>query len=198
MKDLPAFRFWAFAATFGALWGAAEITVGSFLHAIRLPFGSVGLAGVGVALLMSLRILVPVRGIVLSAGVVCAAVKMLSPAGVIIGPMVGIMMEALLVEIALLPFGANVVSGAFAGVLACLWTVAQKLTTQALFFGMPVAGIYQGLAQQAERLLRLPASGGLSVIVAFLLLVATFGMAFGMTGTLIGRWVSKQLAERGS
>ena len=196
MKQLDAYRFWAYAATFGALWGASEITAGSFLHAIKLPFGSVGLAGIGAVLVVALRILMPMRGIVLAAGVVCAAVKMLSPAGAVVGPMVGIMVESLLIELTLLPTGANGFSVGIAGALSCLWTVAQKLITQTLFFGMPVIGIYQGIAKQAERLLHLPASGGLWVVGSFLAFVATIGVGFGIVGLLVGSWTSKQLAQR--
>jgi hypothetical protein len=196
MKQLESYRFWAYAATFGALWGAVEITAGSFLHAIKLPFGSVGLAGLGVALVVTLRILMPVRGIVLAAGMVCACVKLLSPAGAVVGPMVGIMMESLLVELVLLPAGANYVSCAMAGTLACLWTITQKLITQTLFFGSPVIGIYKGVAKQAERFLHLPATGGVFVVVVFLCVVSLIGISFGIVGQRVGKRTSELLAQR--
>jgi len=196
MRQLAVYRFWAYAATFGALWGAVEITVGSFLHAIKLPFGSVGLAGIGAALVVTLRILMPVRGIVLSAGIVCAGVKMLSPVGAVVGPMVGIMVESMLIELALMLAGATWVSCAAAGALSCLWSVTQKLITQTLFFGTPVIGIYKGIAQQAERLLHLPASGGVWVAGAFVCFVAAIGISFGTAGLLVGKKTSALLAMR--
>ena len=193
-----AYRFWAYAAVFGALWGAVEITVGSFLHAIKLPFGSVGLAGVGTILALTLRTVKPARGVVLAAGVTCAGVKLLSPSGAVLGPMIGIVVEAGLIELAMLPLGVRWTSGCIGGSLACLWTVAQKLITQTLFMGPPVIGLYKSIARQAERMLHLPASGGAWVICAFLGTVAAIGVAFGACGVLIGKRTATLLASHPS
>ena len=37
-------RFWSYATSFGAAWGIWELTVGSFLHALSIPFGGALLA----------------------------------------------------------------------------------------------------------------------------------------------------------
>lgn len=194
MKDLRAYRFWGYAATFGALWGAVEITAGSFLHAMKLPFSGVVLAGIGAALLVSLRTIQPARGIVFTAGIVCAGIKLLSPAGAVIGPMAAILVEAMLVELTLAPAGANAVSGGVAGALASFWAVAQKLITQTLFFGMPVIGIYKGVLLQGARWLHLPASGGVWVAGAFLFTVMLVGAGLGVAGSLVGTTTRRQLA----
>jgi len=195
MNQVRAYRFWGYAATFGALWGALEITAGSFLHALRVPLSGVVLAGAGAALLVALRVLLPARGVVLAAGAVCAGVKLLSPAGAIVGPVIAILVESLLVEALLLPAGVHIISGAFAGATASLWAVGQKLITQSLFYGLPVLGIYQGVLEQAEKLVRLPASGGAWAALAFLSLVAGLGAAFGLTGSLVGTHAGKQLQQ---
>lgn len=186
MNDLRAWRFWGYAATFGALWGAVEITVGSFLHAMKLPFSGVMLAAVGAALLVALRTLLPERGLVLAAGAVCAGVKLLSPAGAVVGPMAAILVESLLVEAVLLPAGATPISGASAGALASCWAIVQKLITQTLFFGMPVLGIYKGVLAQAEATLHLPASGGAWAATAFLCVVGLVGASLGVIGAWMG------------
>jgi len=196
MRGLATYRFWAYAAAFGALWGAVENTVGMFIHAIKLPFGSIVLAGFGAALLVALRVLMPARGTVLAAGMVCAGVKMLCPGGAVIGPMVGIIVESLLVELVLLPTGSNGLSSGLAGGLACLWSITQRLITQTLLFGTPVIGIYKGIAEQAERLLHLPASGGASVVAVFLGIVAAIGVTFGLTGLRVGKRASRILTMR--
>lgn len=198
MKDLHAWRFWGYAASFGALWGAVEITVGTFLNAVKVPFSGVVLAGVGAALLVALRSLLPVRGVCVTAGLVCAGVKMLSPAGAIIGPMAAILMESMLVEASSLPAGANPVSGAVAGGLCSLWAVAQKLITQTLFYGLPMIGIYKGILQQAERVLHLPAAGGGWAAAGLLCLAALIGAMLGATGALVGRATSRQLSAEGA
>ncbi|MFW5739661.1 MAG: hypothetical protein ACOC1F_04785 [Myxococcota bacterium] len=198
MNHLETYRFWGYAATFGALWGAVEITVGSFLHAVRVPLSGVVLAAFGAALLVSLRSLLPVRGVVLAAGAVCAGVKLLSPAGAIVGPMIAILVEAALVELVLLPVGANPVSGATAGAAASLWALCQKLITQTLFYGLPVIGIYQGILQQAEKLLGVEQSGGMWAAGVLIGMVACVGAAFGLGGGLVGNGACRQLEREGA
>lgn len=194
MTDLRAWRFWGYAGTFGALWGAMEITVGSFLHAVKLPLSGVVLAGGGAALLLVLRSLLPARGVVLAAGLVCAGVKLLSPAGAVIGPMAAIVVESALVEMTLAPAGANPASGALSGIIVALWAVAQKLITQTIVYGTPVIGIYVGVLRQAEKLLHLPPSRGAWLAGGFLGIVALVGALLGATGALVGRATRAQLA----
>lgn len=195
MNDVATWRFWAYAATFGALWGAVEITVGSFLHAVRIPLGGVVLAGVGAALLVVMRLQLPQRGVVLMAGAVCAGIKMLSPSSAVIGPIIAILAESLLVEVALFPFGANVLSSGIAGLFTALWSIGQKLITQTLVFGMPIIEIYKGVLLQAEKGLGLPASNGTWSAALFLCVTGLSGAGLGVTGLLIGRSVRRQLAE---
>ena len=101
-------RLWAHPATFGALWGALEATVGSFVHAVKMPFGGTMLAASGAALLLALRVMFPRRGVIIAAGAVCAFVKLVAPSTMILGPMIGILVEAVLIELACLPFGAPI------------------------------------------------------------------------------------------
>jgi hypothetical protein len=70
--DMQSARFWAHAATFGALWGAIEATVGAFVHAVKVPFGGTALAATGAALLLALRVVYPRPGVIVAAGAVCA------------------------------------------------------------------------------------------------------------------------------
>ncbi|MCL2778542.1 MAG: hypothetical protein FWD73_11105, partial [Polyangiaceae bacterium] len=127
-------RFWGYAAAFGAMWGALEVTVGSFVHALKIPFGGTLLAASGAALLLALRTIYPHRGVLVAAGLVCAGMKMLSPATTIVGPMVGIMVESMLIELACFVFGANHVTAAIGGGLATLWAISQKVITQIVLY----------------------------------------------------------------
>jgi hypothetical protein len=179
-------RLWAHAATFGATWGAVEITVGSFLHALRIPFAGLLLGAVGAGLLLTLRTVFPRRGALLAAGAVCAGVKLLSPAGAVVGPALAILVEAALVEAVCLPAGARRSSALVAGAMCTLWSLTQKLITQALFFGMPVLGIYLGVLERAEKWLRLPPNGGLGVAATLLAVVMLLGALCGLAGHRIG------------
>jgi hypothetical protein len=180
-------RFWAHATTFGALWGAIEATVGSFLHAVKIPFGGVALAASGAALLIALRVVFPVRGVLVAAGAVCACVKMVAPSTLIVGPMIGILIESLLVELACAPFGARAGSALLGGSLATLWALTQKVLVQVVLFGAPIITIYREIASRAELWLGLPKAGGWSVVIGFASIVALVGAIFALTGLRAGR-----------
>ena len=180
-------RFWGYAATFGALWGALEATVGSFVHAVRMPFGGTLLAATGAALLVALRHLHPRRGVILAAGAVCAAVKMVAPATVILGPMIGILVESLLLELACMPLGAKAPAVIVGGGLATLWALSQKVLVQIVLYGAPILGWYKDLLGRAEGWLHLPRTGGLRVAGPFAALIATLGAAAALMGLAAAR-----------
>lgn len=186
-------RFWAHAATFGALWGAIEATVGAFVHAVKIPFGGTMLAATGAALLLALRVVYPRRGVIVAAGAVCACVKMVAPSTLILGPMIGIFVESVLVEIACLPLGANAGSAVIGGALATTWAITQKVITQVVLFGAPVIVLYKELLTRAETWMGLPKSGGISVVVMFATVVGVLGATFASVGLRAGRVASSTL-----
>ncbi len=175
-------RFWGHAAAFGAMWGALEAVVGSFLHAVKIPFGGAMLAAAGATMLIALRTVHPRRGVVLAAGLVCAGVKLLSPATIRLGPMTGIMMEALLIELACVVVGANHVTAALGGALAALWALTQKVLVQIVLYGGPMLDLYREILARAEQWLALPRSGGVWVVAPFAALVALLGASMGIAG----------------
>lgn len=179
-------RFWGHAAAFGAMWGAIEATVGTFLHALKIPFGGTMLAGTGAAFLLAVRTVYPRRGVVLATGAVCAGVKLLSPATAVIGPMTGILVEALLIELACFAFGANPLSAAVGGGLATLWALSQKVLTQIVLYGAPMIDLYREVLQRAEKWLGLAPSGGLRVVVPFASLVSVLGALMALGGHRAG------------
>ncbi len=102
-----AVRELVYIAIFGAIWGAVEITLGSYLHVIFPPLADTFLVGliltsIGTVVALIGRLFVPRTGSVLMIGVVTAILKMLSIGGVKIGPMAAILVESLLMELGLL------------------------------------------------------------------------------------------------
>jgi hypothetical protein len=179
-------RFWGHAAAFGAMWGAIEATVGSFLHALKIPFGGTVLAATGAAFLIALRTVYPRRGVLVAAGVVCAGVKMMSPATAILGPMVGILVESILVELACLLRGTNPISVVVGGALATLWALSQKVLVQIVLYGGSMLALYREFLERAERWLGMAPSGGWAVVVPFAALVAAIGAAVALGGYRAG------------
>ena len=85
---------------FGALWGTMEITSGSILHVFNIPFAGAILSGVGIAIALIGRLFVPRPGSIVFIGLVTAFLKMFSLGGIIIYPVIGIIAESILAELA--------------------------------------------------------------------------------------------------
>jgi hypothetical protein len=187
-------RFWAYAAAFGAAWGALEITVGSFLHSLQMPFTGVLLASVGAAILVAQRQVLPVRGLTLATGLVAAACKSLSPGGVILGPMVGISTEALLVELALFLAPRAVAGAAVGGALAALWALSQKLLGQVLFYGGDMLALYVAALRRVASWVGLERGVAVRALVTILVIFSVVGATGGVLGWRAGRACHRRLA----
>ncbi|MFA6317430.1 MAG: nucleoside-triphosphatase [Elusimicrobiota bacterium] len=137
---------WRKAAVLGSLWAASEIVLGSFFHNTRVPLRGHILTGIGIAILVAGHRLWPQRGLLWRAGLICAAMKSVSPSAVILGPMVAISMEGFLLELGVLLGGANVAGYLLAGGLAMSWALVQKVGGFFLYYGPDAWTLYgQGL-----------------------------------------------------
>lgn len=188
-------RFWAHVTAFGALWGTLEITLGAFLHTLRLPFVGVLLAAASAALLVAQRRLLPRRGLSLATGVVAALCKSLSPGGIILGPMIGITTEALLVELCLLPGRRpSLVPALLAGALCTLWATFQGLVTQYVVFGAKVVELYLAALGLAGRWLGLRPEAGWWVLALLVGIVVVVGAVGSGLGLRLGRDAAAKLS----
>lgn len=168
---------------FGTLWGAVEISLGSLLHLVNMPMSGPLLAAVGLAIALIGRLYVPRRGSTLYIGVVATVLKLFSIGSVVVGPMIGIMMEAIMAEIVLTTFGRpRRLSFVLAGALAILWTLAQPFFTGILLFGRDIFVIWLDLLDQGSRLFGIDSSAA-----AWILL--TLGAVHFALGTLSG-WLA--------
>jgi nucleoside-triphosphatase THEP1 len=179
--------FWPHVAAFGALWGVLEITLGSFLHTLRIPFAGVALASAGAGMLVAQRQVLPRRGAALATGAVAALCKSLSPGGAILGPMTGILVEAALVEVALLAFPRAAASAALGGALAATWAAFQKVFVQVLFYGATVIDLYLAILKKAGEWLGIPPEAGWGALGALLGAIVLLGAGLGLAGWSVGR-----------
>ncbi|MBI5239044.1 MAG: DUF2478 domain-containing protein [Elusimicrobia bacterium] len=140
-------ELWRKAAVLGSLWAASEIVFGSFLHNARVPLTGNILTGIGIATLVAGHRLWPHRGLLWRAGLICAAMKSVSPSAVILAPMIAISAEGFLMEAGVLLGGANPAGYLLAGALAISWPLAHKLGGALLFYGPQTWTLYvKGLA----------------------------------------------------
>ncbi len=108
-KHLQLKSVWLKAAVLGGLWASVEIIIGSFFHNLRLPFGGTILAANATILMIAFYQMWPEKGLIWRAGLIAALMKSISPSAIILGPMIGIMSEALIIEMFLRVFGNNLV-----------------------------------------------------------------------------------------
>lgn len=181
-------------AVFGALWGALEISLGSVLKALHLPLSGALLATAGLTIALIARLFVPRPGATLFVGVVATILKLFSIGGVVLGPMIGIMAEAILAEIVLSLFGRPRRSAFLvAGALGVGWTVVQPFVTGALLFGRAMVEVWLNLVNQGTQLLGLPAN---TAVLAAALLVALhllLGAAAGWLAWQAGQQLTTRL-----
>jgi hypothetical protein len=175
-----------------------EITLGSFIHALHIPFGSALLAALGAVVLVAQRRILPVRGLTLATAVIAAVCKSISPGGIILGPMIAILVEGILVELALLIAPRSRAAAMVGGSLAALWCVLQKLVAQLVLFGATVVELYLALVRRAFDWLALPLDYGWWAVGALLTVVAIVGAIGAGIGWQVGERARDQLERRWS
>lgn len=132
---------WIKAAVIGSLWAAIEIIAGSFLHNLHIPFAGTMLSMGAVFMLVAFIRHWPERGIIIRAGIIAALMKSVSPSAIILGPMIGILMEAVFLEISCLLLGRNIAGYILGGMLAVSWALFQKVLNLLILYGFDLVRI---------------------------------------------------------
>ena len=176
-------------AVFGTLWGISEISLGSVLKSLNIPFSGAVLAAIGLVIALVGRAFVPKKGSTLFVGVIAMLLKLFSLGGVIIGPMVGIFSEALVAEIVLSLTGKpRRFSFVLAGALGVIWTLLQPFVTGPLLFGRTLFVVWLDLLDTGTRFLGLNANAAFVIVVALLAIYLVIGCVAG--------WLSWDLARQ--
>ena len=188
-------------AIFGAIWGAVELSLGSYLHVIFPPLADTFLVGVIMASLGAIvalvgRQFVPRTGAVFMIGIVAAILKMISLGGVKVGPLVAILAESLLMEVGLLLARRDRRWGfVLAGALAISWNFFHKFIMMYILFGKGVYEVYMNMVQQGASVLGLKASYALGIIAILFLIRLLAGGLAGWIAWDLGRVVHGRLAR---
>jgi len=178
---------WLKAAVTGSLWGSVEIIVGSFFHNIRMPMSGTILAVLGVSMMVAFGQIWKNRGLFWRAGLIAAVMKSVSPSAILIGPMTGIFLEALLFEMAVTVFGRNNFAYFIGGIAALYSVVIHKLATLLIIYGLDLIKITENLYFFIVKQLKVE---NLNFIQAFFLLTSFYillGIFAAFIGLLTGR-----------
>jgi nucleoside-triphosphatase THEP1 len=177
---------WINAALLGSVWASLEIVLGSFLHNLRVPMAGTAMAALGVALLVAGSRMWNMPGLIWRAGAICALMKSVSPSAVILGPMVGIFLEALALEGATRLLGRNAWGYVAGGALAASLPLAQKIAGILVLYGFDAARLYVALVESAARSLQLPGVGPADLILVLFALAVVLGAAAAGIGFAAG------------
>lgn len=178
---------WLKAAVVGGLWASVEIILGSFLHNLRIPMAGSILASFGIVLMIAFFQIWPERGLIWRAGLICALMKSISPSAVILGPMTGIMMEALLLEGGIRLMGKNLAGYLAGGALALFSALLHKVLSLLILYGFNIVIIYINLFHFASRQINIPEADPLALIATLGLVYMIFGSLAAYVGYLAGQ-----------
>ena len=194
-------RDWVYVAVFGALWGATELTLGSYLHVLFPPLADTFLVGIIMAGLGSIIVLVgrqfvPHVGAVFMMGIITALLKILSIGGVKVGPIVAILAESLLIEVALvLARRPARWSFVLAGSLAVSWNFFHKFIMMRLLFGKGIEAVYLKMIKGGSNVLHIDVRYSLLIIVLLFLVRVAVGALAGWLAWDLGSAVRRRLSQ---
>ena len=175
-------------AVFGALWGLDEISLGSVIKTLNIPLSGVLLSAIGLIIVLVGRVFVPRRGSTLFIGVIAMLLKLFSLGGVIIGPMIGIVTEAIVAEVILTLAGKpRRFAFMLAGALGVTWALAQPFVTGPLLFGRTFFTVWLDLLDTGKRLFGSVYSAAAWLVVGLLALHLIIGCLAG--------WLSWDIAK---
>lgn len=178
---------WLKAAVIGGLWASIEIVLGSFLHNLRIPFAGTILATQGILILIAFIQVWKESGIIIRAGIITALMKSISPSSVILGPMIGILMEAAILEFFLLLFGRGIIGTILGSSFALASALIHKAFSIIILYGWSIVKIYENIYVYFQKILNLGSLKPFEFILLILMIYLVFGAFAGILGISIGK-----------
>lgn len=183
---------WLKAAVVGGLWASIEIIIGSFFHNLRIPFAGSILAANGTILMIAFYQMWPVKGLIWRAGLIAALMKSISPSAVILGPMVGILSEAFIIEFFIRFFGNNIVSLSIAGSLSVSSALIHKVFSLLLLYGFNIVKIYVNIFHFFTKQIKIEETSPWILVFIAAIVYILMGIISAFVGLIIGSKASNQ------
>ncbi len=182
---------WLKAAVIGSIWASFEVIFGTFLHNMRLPFAGTFLTFFSLVLLISFSSKWNDKYLFIKAGLICALMRSMLPTSIIMGPLIGIMTEAIIFQLLINAFGRNYFSFVLAGVFSMLSAVIHKVISILIIYGFDIVKILENMyfVFLKSTKLELPPNQ-LLVIILFVYLI------LGIASAVIGVKVQKELTNK--
>jgi hypothetical protein len=192
-------RDWVYIGLFGALWGGIELSLGTILHVLFPPLANTFLTGlimasIGCIIALTGRSFVPKRWSIALIGVVTALLKLISPGGVKLGPVVAIIMESLLMEAGTLLFGRRVSAGfVTAGILALVWNFFHRFVMLRILFGKKLVEVAIMMVKSGSRMLGIDEKHIVAIIAILLMVSVAAGVVSAFAALKLGGEIRKRV-----
>jgi hypothetical protein len=145
----------------------------------------------GISLALMGRLFVPRKGTILFIAVVALLLKLFSIGAARPGPMIAILMEALIAELTLLIVGRQTkATNMLVGVLAVFWTLAHPFVVSPILYGTAIYEIWFKLIQRITNLF------GMEAIILMLLIYLLIHVVVGCVAGFFSWEVGHQIARR--
>jgi len=190
----PLNSIWLKASVVGSFWASIEIILGSFLHNLKIPLSGTFLSFITVYLLISFMQIWKENGLIIRAGLVCALMKSISPSAVILGPMIGILTEAVLLEFFIFIFGKNLVGYMIGGAFAVLSALLHKIVSLIVLYGLNFIKILSDLYKYSVKQLNLENIEPIYLLI----IIAGIYITAGITAALAGYSSGKKYLKKKS
>ncbi len=186
-------RTLVYIAVFGTFWGLLEASLGTVLHALRVPMSGSMVSAAGLVILLVARSRNDVRGSSLLMALVAGAIKMISFSTIKLGPFVGIVMEGVIVELALSVLGTGLAAFITAGIMVGIYPLIQTIITKSILFGASFVPVILELARGFSDAVGLPL--GWWILVIYILLHLVFGLLGGGVAWILQERISAALSD---
>jgi len=192
LKQRERTTFWVYVTMFGTLWGGLELTLGTFLHVLHVPKSGLIMTVLSCIMMIALRVLYPKRGATLGAAIIASCIKCLSPGGIILGPVIGIISEAAMIELGLLISSSSPITAILAGILAVFSCQFQSLFKMWIYYGND---FFNAIFKVAENFFDVKETATIAFLLigGLLSILAAIGGVAGIIGWIWGRRVVHRL-----
>lgn len=178
-------------AVFAAVWGLAEISIGTFLHASKIPFHGAIMSLAAISILVTAKSVLNYKGSLILLGIVTATFRLFLGVGFNITPFAAILIESLIAEIILNRFGFNRITCVITGALIMTYTLLHGLIMQAIFLGTDIYKVYYQLILNFTNKIGLAENIVLIALLSVPFVHLTFGALSASFGFSVGSQIQK-------
>lgn len=178
MPDLDR-RTLVYIAVFGTFWGLVEASLGTILHALRIPLSGSIVSATGLVILLVARCYNNVRGSSVLMALIAGAIKMIGFSTIKLGPFIGIVMEGVIVEVILSTMGVGLAGFILSGIMVGIYPLIQNIITKSILFGASFVPVILETAEGFSQAVGLPLGWWLLIVYVLIHLF------FGLLGALL-------------